>query len=186
MKKLLIYAILLISSLTIVSAQQKGDKYIGGSLNFALTTSVIDESSTTTVGFGLSPEFGYFVADKFRVSLNASYSLSYNSHNTAASHTVLIGPSIAYYVRLADNFYYTPELFIGFEYLGYPSSNGYGCNFALSIAGFEFKPKPNIGISFNVLGLGYEIISFPNWDAVGSGFSFQLGLRSSIGFKYYF
>lgn len=184
MKKLFICVLLLASSLSIVSAQQKGDKYIGGSLNLATTTSVLGGSSSTTVEFGLSPEFGYFVADKFRISLNASYSLAYNSN--VATHTVAIGPSIAYYVRLADNFYYTPEFFIGFEYAGSSYLDAYGCGIALSVVGFEFKPKPNIGISFNVLGLGYEIFSIPDLDMNGSGFSFHLGLKSSIGFKYYF
>lgn len=183
MKKLLICSMFFIATLTYSFAQQKGDKYVGGSLHLATSTLILDGGSATTVDLGLSPEFGYFVADKLKLGLQAGYFLSYNE---TVTHTVAIGPSLAYYVRLSDNFYYTPEIFIGFEYAGSKYLDGYGLGLSLSIVGFEFKPKPNIGISFNVLGIGYEFFSFPDLDMNGSGLSFQLGLKSSIGFKYYF
>lgn len=186
MKRILICSILFIAAFSVASAQQKGDRYIGGSLNLATTTSILDGASSTNVEFGLSPEFSYFVANKFRIGLSASFSLAYDNGSDITTHTLAIGPSLAYYVRLSDNFYYTPEFFIGFEYSGNKYIDGYGCGIALSIVGFEFKPKPNIGIAFNVLGLGYEFFSFPDLDMNGSGVSFQLGLKSSIGFKYYF
>lgn len=184
MKKKLFVCLLLLASVTsIASAQQKGDRYIGGSLSIATSTAIIEGDAATTVNFGVAPEFGYFVADKLRVSLGLSYSLAYND---VATHTVVVGPSIAYYVRLADNFYYLPELFVGFEYAGNRYSDGYGVGIGLSVVGFEFKPKPNIGISFNVLSLGYEFVSMPYWGVSASGISFQLGLKSSIGIKCYF
>lgn len=186
MKRILICSILFIASLSVASAQQKGDKYIGGSLHLATATSISDGSSSTNVEFGLAPEFSYFVANKFRVGLSASYSLAHSIDFNITAHTLAIGPNIAYYVKLSDNFYYTPEFFIGFTYSGDKYLDSYGCGIALSIVGFEFKPKPNIGIAFNVLSLGYTFLSLPDWDISTNGLSFQLGLKSSIGFKYYF
>ena len=113
MKKKLFVCLLLLASVTsIASAQQKGDRYIGGSLSIATSTAIIEGDAATTVNFGVAPEFGSFVVDKLRVSFGLSYSLAYND---VATHTVVVGPSIAYYVRLADNFYYLPELFVGFD-----------------------------------------------------------------------
>lgn len=180
-KNLLVCLLLAVSAISMASAQQKGDKYVGGSLGLSTSTVIIDGSSGTTLNFGIEPEFGYFVADKLRIGGSLGYALSYND---GATHTVTVGPGIAYYIRLADNFYYVPELFIGFEYVGARYIDGYGFGMGLSLVGFEFKPKPTIGISFNVLSLGYEFVSI--WGAPVSGVSFRLGLQSSIGVRCYF
>lgn len=89
------------------------EMYVGGSLGVTTASASIDGVSASATTFGFAPEFGYFVADRLRLSGSIAYNLT-SSGDT--SHALTIGPSVAYYVRLCDRFYYTPEAGIGFAY----------------------------------------------------------------------
>ena len=94
-----------------LSAQQRGDKAIsvfaGGSFSNAPYTAV-----------QAAGEFNYFVADNFRLSF--AVGVPFTSTTVADNlkqntFGVYFNPNIAYYVKLTDNFYYTPEIGGGYE-----------------------------------------------------------------------
>lgn len=125
MKRLFLLVAVLAGS-TMTFAQEKGDMYIGASLNFAAgssttitTVSDISDSETTpnSTSFGISAEYGYFVAKNFRVALSLGYEFESqptlkdgDSWSKSKASLFCINPNVAYYVRLADRFYYTPEV----------------------------------------------------------------------------
>ena len=101
MKKLFFCALAAIVSLQVASAQKRGEMYVGGSLGVTTASASIDGISASATTFGFAPEFGYFVADRLRLSGSIAYNLT-SSGDT--SHALTIGPSVAYYVRLCDRF----------------------------------------------------------------------------------
>lgn len=145
----------------------------------------IDGISASATSFGFAPEFGYFVADRLRLSGSIAYNLT-SSGDT--SHALTIGPSVAYYVRLCDRFYYTPEAGIGFAYASAYGANGYGFATGLKFGAFEFRPASHCGISFSLLSLQYTYLSYSSggYSASGNNVQFDFGVSPTIGFKYYF
>lgn len=156
MKKLFFCALAAIVSLQVASAQKRGEMYVGGSLGVTTASASIDGVSASATTFGFAPEFGYFVADRLRLSGSIAYNLT-SSGDT--SHALTIGPSVAYYVRLCDRFYYTPEAGIGFAYASAYGANGYGFATGLKFGAFEFRPASHCGISFSLLSLQYTYLS---------------------------
>ena len=110
-----------------------------------------------------------------------------------------IGPSIAYYLNIAGDLYYTPE----FGFYGYFGQNkadkspstvqkngvgGFGMNFA--IGQFEFRPTAHLGLSVNLLAFDYAYLKMKGDDSdnysTTSSVQFSLGIHPSVGFRYYF
>lgn len=58
-----------------LSAQSKGDKYVGGIIGITTTSIGIDGSSASQTTFGFAPEFGYFASDKLRIGGSIGYQL---------------------------------------------------------------------------------------------------------------
>lgn len=107
-----------------LSAQNKGDKYVGGIIGITTTSISIDGSSASQTTFGFAPEFGYFASDRLRVGGSIGYQLISSDGET--THGLTAGPSLAYYVRLCDRFYYTPQLAVGFAFASTDGTSGYG------------------------------------------------------------
>lgn len=98
-----------------LSAQQRGDKsvtlYVGATF-----------SSVPSAGFDIMGQFDYFFLDNTRASLSVGLPFSSTvigklgadnlKENTVG---VYFSPNVAYYVKLGDNFYYTPEIGFGYE-----------------------------------------------------------------------
>ena len=185
MKKLIICLMALVFA-TPLLAQNKGDMYIGGTMGVASSTSIINGSGTTGFGINVSPEFGYFISDK--ISIGASIECQLETANSSATTVIGILPTMTYYGRIADNFYYTPTLRVGF--VGGFSSDlnmpGFGLN--LDLASFEFRPTPKIGLSFSAFSLTYVVLTHNDSyiKLTNNNFNIQLGGTTSIGFKYYF
>ena len=107
-------------------AQQKGDMYIGSMVGVGLTSSSIyydgekQNNYDPSKGISVSPEFQYFVADKFRLGFLYSFGVDKNHFERAINKSsyifdtkktyFAIGPSFAKYIRMVDNFYYVLEL----------------------------------------------------------------------------
>lgn len=182
MKKLLLPALAFLLWIPTVSAQSKGDKYIGGIIGVTTTSISIDGSSATQTTFGFAPEFGYFASDKLRIGGSVGYQMI--SSDGDATHGLTVGPSLAYYVRLCDRFYYTPQLAVGFAFASTEGMNGYGFDAGLSLGAFEVRPSAHIGLSLNLLSLQYSYLSYSGIGA--NGVSFRLGISPTVGFKYYF
>lgn len=125
MKKLFLL-ISLVALSTIGFAQNKGEKYIVTSANvsFGNSSSEITDGYQSVVAkkplatnFGIGAGFGYFVAQNFRLEL---YLSGYADSNPAEKSGEIwlkdkykgfnVNPNLSYYVRLAEGFYYTPEV----------------------------------------------------------------------------
>lgn len=183
MKKLLLLVVTLCSVATL-SAQVKGDKYFGGSLGVSATSVIMSGESAAAVGFSVAPEFGFFVANNFKIGVEAAYGID----NANAIHTIQLLPSIAYYVRLCDGFYYVPELGAGFV-MGI--SEGYaipGFGVGLSLGTFEFRPTKKFGMSVSLLSLSYVMLTLDDgyYRSSVNSFDVRLGSSPSVGLKYYF
>ena len=131
MKKFALLIGIVILSMS-VYAQNKGDKYIAPSLAVSFgkqyatyTTSYEAYHASKPYDLSITPscEFGFFTYDNFRLGLCIGVPFSAypaSQHNDEETWDfdytlgVAINPNMAYYVRLAEKLYYTPE--IGFMF----------------------------------------------------------------------
>ena len=63
-------ALMIITATYSISAQNKGDSYIGGMLGAGISSSFIhgiNNSTTSTINASASFEFGYFIANKLKL-----------------------------------------------------------------------------------------------------------------------
>lgn len=159
-----------------VVAQEKGDISVGGSLGLGITSVGEGNVSVTNLSFSLTPEFGYFVADNWRLGADLSFAI-----NEGVS-TFTVEPTLAYYVELVDKLYYTPEFRIGG---GFAANEDYTAGlftFGLDLFALEFMPSDHFSISLSVVSMSYNLLP------QGSIGVFNFGLMASpkVGFNYYF
>ena len=145
-------------------AQNKGDKYIAGALNadFSKVNAEIFDGTYYTrssrpidSAFELQFELAYFALDNLRLSvaLGANYGSNPSTQDTSDnwlftnSNSFSFNPNVAYYIKLFDKVYYTPEVGVSMytgKYLTEVSQNVFskyntsGLNFYASILAFEF------------------------------------------------
>ena len=132
MKKIFLLVCIVVLSMS-VYAQKKGDKYIAPSLAVSFgkqyatyTTSYEVYHASKPYDISLTPscEFGFFPANNFRIGLFfgipfSAYPSSQDEQDESKwdfDYTlgIAFNPNMAYYVRITDRLYYTPE--IGFKY----------------------------------------------------------------------
>lgn len=127
MKTLKIALVLLLSTFLYNNADAqilRNSFLIGGSMNFdhnsGSTKNTINGTTTSTVSnptstvFGISPRFGYFVADNFCIGLNLDFRLNSTSdQNTTTTTRLIAGPFVRYYAPLSDNVYAFGEVSFG-------------------------------------------------------------------------
>lgn len=163
-----------------VFAQNKGDIYIGPSLSAsygkqyaAYYTSYQAYYASKPYDFSLNPscEFGFFVANNFRlgVALGIPYSAyvdveTEDGWDIDYSLGISINPSMAYYVRLADRLYYTPE--IGFKcevWTDFPrlqdftdfENNYFGFSVYANLFDLEFRVNEKLALGVGVGSIYY-------------------------------
>ena len=171
MKRLLFAAIAIILGSTAANAQNKGDKYFGGTAGITIQAG----SGGVGAGFAIQPEFGGFIADKCRLGLSVGYAISGGTHSLTAC------PNFAYYVRLCDGMYYTPCLEAGFA-MALVGGGAYpGLGVGLHMFSLEFRPTKHFGLTANLATLNFIALA-----SSGSAFTFNLGVNPTIGIKYYF
>ena len=135
MKKLVILIGIVVLSMNVFS-QNKGDMYILTSatasfgqmhgsmynpINGVLVSS-IDEPLDTYLELGTG--FGYFAANNFRLEICLSAYYEKDPREKASGDLWLsnkykalcVCPNLSYYVRLADKFYYTPEVGVSIDF----------------------------------------------------------------------
>jgi hypothetical protein len=183
MKKLLL-SIIALCSIASLSAQKKGEMFVGGRLGLSTTSVIIEGESSTGVGFQIAPEFGYFITDKFKVGASIEYSFDNSIHSFE------IMPNIAYYARICNGFYYTPGFELGLAIGASENLTMPGFGLGLHLGSFEFRPTPKFGMSVNLLSFSYAVMSYRERDLNikmnSHGINFNLGLSPSVGVKYYF
>lgn len=184
MKKIII-SLLAIISVTTISAQNKGEMYAGGSLGIGTSSLISEGESATSVSFNIAPEFGYFVANNFKIGASISYGLESGNPST---HTLQIMPNMAYYARICDKFYYTPGLQLGFVCGISDGVSMPGFGVGLSLGSFEFRPTQKFALSVSLLSFEYVVMTYRYEDFKFnmSGVNFRLGTTPSVGIKYYF
>lgn len=186
MKKV-IFSLLAIFAATTLSAQSKGELYIGGQIGVGTNSVIIEGTSGNSTTFTIAPEVGYFVTDKIKIGGTFGYSLE--SSDGSISHTITIMPNFAYYVRLCDKFYYTPGFEIGFACGVAKDITMPGFGVGLSLGSFEFRPMQKLAFSVNLLSLNYTFLTYkekPYIDLKTNNVNFNLGINPSVGLKYYF
>ncbi|NCC98176.1 MAG: hypothetical protein EOL95_00530 [Bacteroidia bacterium] len=162
--------------LPVVSAQNKGDKYVGGNLGVSVNSAITSALSSTSVSFAINPAFGYFETDNLCLRGSLGYALT--ATKDGLSHIFTAGPAISYYVRVCDRFYYTPSFEAAFVYMSVYNACGFGLG--LGLGSFEMRPTSHLGLSVDLLSLVYMYMAGTNT------ISMQLGLNPSVGVKYYF
>ena len=131
MKKIVLFSIAMLMSVASF-AQKKGDMYVAGSFatefgSYAMSSSADGYATSEKTPFGTSFEIGgdyaYFVADNVRLGLGASFPFSSSPIEKVDGKWLkdktadfYFSPDVAYYVKLADRFYYTPEIGMLFEW----------------------------------------------------------------------
>ena len=191
------------------NAQLKGKFYLGGNLglDFNSVAIVVDDgydSITEDVGqidAGVNFTAGYFLSDRWRVSLyydaNASLSLTNGSATTDFSYDS-IGLGLSFYKEIADGLYYAPEVKVCGAWgdlelesngIGFPLE---GYSFNVSLLQLEYMPTEHFATSVNVGYLDFLVLGgvttiqgYPLGVGLGQGV-LTAGLRPTITFKYIF
>lgn len=208
------YLLTLIMSMCVTSlAQTKGDMFISGSIAVEGGKQTVkwsedsyseSESSPLDFLFQGGIEFGYFLANNFKVGL--SVYIPYLATPTdkdggkwLKNQTLGIGlnPNIAIYTHITDRFYYAPEIGAQFEFGRYLEklSNsemylyGYsGWGAYLNLISFEFRVSHKLAIGIHSGSLSY-ISATINYDDdfafTTSQIKFNLN-RAGISARIYF
>ena len=213
MRKIITFSITMLIC-TASFAQKKGSMYVGGTLGLSTgteTTTIksdgykISETNPSTTEFLIGADFGYFIANNLRLSVGISVPLTSKPYgkidNEWAYSTITlcaINPNIAYYLKLVDRFYYTPEVGVNFHFGGLSqkvkgsqdlSLGCWGVGAYLKFASFEFKVTDKIALGLNFGSLSYNSMNvnqkeFKDSLALSS-FNFSLN-SAEASFKYYF
>ena len=169
MKRFFIVVVAILLGCSVVSAQQKGDKYFGGMAGIA-----IQAGDGVGAGFIIQPEFGGFVADKCKLGISAGYAIS------GGIHTFTLTPNFSYYVRLCDNVYYTPGIEAGFAMAAAEGAVAAGVGVGLQLFSMEFRPTKHFGFTANLVSLNF--VGMEGAAAI----NFDLGVNPTVGLRYYF
>ena len=169
MKRFFIIVVAILLGCSVVSAQQKGDKYFGG-----MTGIAIQAGDGVGAGFIIQPEFGGFVADKCKLGISAGYAIS------GGIHTFTLTPNFSYYVRLCDNVYYTPGIEAGFAMAAAGGAVAAGVGVGLQLFSMEFRPTKHFGFTANLISLNF--VGMEGAAAI----NFDLGVNPTVGIRYYF
>ena len=214
MKRFVLLAVLLCGSLSL-SAQNKGDKYIAGSFGLSFgnqeqelsdgvfSTTASQPLSTT---LSLQAEIGYFIADNLRVGLALGVPFNSSPSNQTDDGTWLktntlgleINPSIAYYVKMAENLYYTPEIGGTYEFGFYKEQltknntynadySGWSLYFNFLALEYRVNEKFALGVGIGTLGYVSAKIKDPDSDAFLGTSQFVFNFNSaSVSARIYF
>ena len=143
---------------TVMSAQNKGDMYISGSISMSGSSSKVALNSTSVKepgGFMMSiaPQFGYFIIDNLELHLGLGYSFQKEPDDDKSSTNTslfVINPGVNYYLPIVENKFFRAG--------------------DLTYSLMQYKQT-----------VGDETMKVSN-----NNFNFGLNLSTSLGFRYYF
>lgn len=184
MKKLIALTIILLAvSTDPLSAQNKGDMNIGGMFGAGISSTfihVLNSSTTSTINASVTIDFGYFVANRLKIGVDANYAFTADNGN---AHAIVVGPNLTYYAQLTENLYYTPSLSVSFVLGAYAEETIPGFGIGANLFCLEFRPTERLGITTSIASVSYiELFDFVNTSTLG----IDIGVNPTIGFKYYF
>ncbi len=207
MKKIILTIALAVGMVVSASAQKAGEQAFGFNFGYETTKSAIKttvgsgshtEKSPSENTFSAGLEYNRFVKDNIRVGVGINYASVGQSESDDKTNTLIIAPSVAYYLPIAKNLYYTPGLTIGYasasdiekrgsrEYED--DFNGYVAG--LSLLSFEYRYSENLAVNLNIGSFQYGSLSYDDDDDDGNiSFSTQtldILSNASVGFSLYF
>lgn len=208
MKKTIVAAALLFASVA-AFAQKQGDFFVEGTLGLSAgSVSTTDKSgdNSNTVKSSLGTNFnlyagaGYFVMDNLKVGADLGYVLS--NEGDTKTPVFAISPNVAYYVQLANNFYYVPSFNLNVLFGSQTTSTnilgttvsksysytGFGAN--LTFLGFEYRFNKSIALGVDVANLYYNAVKIKDKDdktqSTTTGvFGVDFG-SASVALRFYF
>lgn len=151
-------------------------------------------------------EFGWFFADNWKLGVNIQYALDSNPYEKnngkwlrQNTNLVFAGPQLAYYLKISDGFYYTPQI-AALGLLGTTKTEAqriseikdvFGYGFELAPGAFEFRPTSHFAFSVSFLSLGYTHTKMKangqyDHDIKTDTITYDLAIQPSIGLRYYF
>ena len=200
-KALIVMLTLLVGSSSALWAQSKGEVLIGTVFGLNVNKSNVTSNGVKAEGdpnftWGFAPGVYVFPANKARLGVQFMYT---QAKNTVTNYDLMtwsfsVGPSFAYYIKLADKFHLTPE--IGAFYIHATSiydhvltstidkMNGFG--FSLIPAQFEFRPGKHFCMSANMFSITYRTLESKSVDSGTDRFVFDIGLNPTVGIGFYF
>ena len=185
MKKVIMIILAAVVASGISFAQDKGTMYAGG----GFSGSFHKNNGFQQVHMNIAPEFGMFVSDDLSIGafINSGMGKTkYEGWGNASYSTKTVGLGVRgrYYLRISDNFYYTPTASLTltpmYTVAGHDDATTYGLD--LDIAQFEYRPDYNFGCYINVLGFYALASSNKNVTSSSSG----LAVSPSVGVRFYF
>ena len=185
MRKLYIISFLLLS-ISVKSQLSKGNWLIGGSVSFTLSNTTNYplatggiESSTSNIGFSISPTIGYFIFDKFAIGLLPEF--SWAKSGSSSNDQYLIGPLVRYYILPTQN---PVNLFIQISDQMGGSHSNYGSSIKSNINNFSIQAGPVIYFNESV-GLEFTIGYFKTRTDIGPRMytDTKSGFQTGIGFQ---
>lgn len=202
MKKIILTIALAVGMVVSASAQKAGEQAFG--LNFGYETSKssvkVDagsESYTETAPsentFSVGLEYNRFVKDNIRVGVGVNYASVGQSDSDDKTNTLIIAPSVAYYLPIAKNLYYTPGLTVGYASMSGDGEfdedglNGYVAG--LSLLSFEYRHSEKFAVNLNIGSFQYSSLSYGDDDDVNISLNTQtldILSNASVGFSLYF
>jgi len=149
MKRILIVAALLCGAISL-SAQEKGESYAGIAIGASTGSLQYEYQLKKTIplgtSFGIRGEIAYFPARRLRVgvavgmpydSTPTDESLGYDYKLYSRTIGIQVNPSIAYYAKLGERLYYTPELGGAYEIGSYYEEVGENATEKMMYSGWE-------------------------------------------------
>lgn len=171
MKRIILSVILALTACVSLSAQQQGDKAVAA-------YAALNVSTTPSTNFDILAQFDYFVVDNVRASFAVGMPVTsrliakVDDRNLKRNSVgVYFNPNVAYYCKLADNIYYTPELGFSFELGSFRDRlastvldrGGYnGFSTYLYPIYFEIQVNARMAIGISIGELYYENYKFKN------------------------
>lgn len=224
MKKLLFTAFCVMLA-GVVSAQKAGSLYLGNSFHFGGTRNSYTEKKDVfengkektkdvtekegTFGFGLNPEFGYFLNENISVGFQVDVELSVSKNRAEESiygdsktrqRDFEFGPTISYHKAITEKLSWAPRFDLEFDLYKetdvYDDKNEewdkyFGFGFSFDFAKFEYQATDRLSINAG-LGIGkFQFFHYKNtktggkddgkeWDESAEDYSFN---KFSWGFS---
>ena len=153
---------------------------------------------------GIDVGFGYFVARNFRLELCLSGYYEKDPREQTSGVWLnnkykgfCVCPSLSYYVRLADKFYYTPEIGVNFDFGKYSYDETYstswncpyrGYSIYANLVAFMYRVGPHFGLWAGLGELSYTHRAYYDEGKVfysGNSTAFSLN-KAFVGAQIYF
>lgn len=205
MKKIILTIALAVGMVVSASAQKAGEQAFSFNFGYETTKNSVKmtadsesytETSPSENTFSAGLEYNRFVKDNIRVGVGVNYASIGQSESEDKTNTLIIAPSVAYYLPIAKNLYYTPGLTVGYasatriEKIGkseYKDDlNGYVAG--LSLLSFEYRYSEKFAVNLNIGSFQYSSLSYGDDDEKISFNTQTLDILSnaSVGFSLYF